>query len=199
MSDDKQGWARRYHWYCEDLVSFVEDPHKAVVSEKTFLTLNLVDRKSKKLRDLVVQLSSRDVERNMRDIFCLKREKHRLPRRHQVLIDDINPLYLDKILLKTYDRKPPDFEALLSMEGVGAKTLRALALISDLIYGESVSFRDPARFSYAHGGKDGYPYRISIADYDRTVAVLTKAVKKAKMEYTARLKALRRLHKFYNL
>ena len=199
MSNDEQGWARRYHWCSDGLSSFVDEPHKGIVSDKNFLTLNLVDKDSNSLRDLMVSLSGRKASQNLIDIVSLKKEKHKLPRRHQVLIDDVNPDYLDKIFLKTYERKPEDFESLLSMEGVGAKTLRALALVSDLVYGKSVSFKDPARYSYAHGGKDGYPYKIEAEDYDRTVTILEKAVNKAKIEHTVRVKALRRLHKFYGL
>src|SRR4029453_19483317 len=82
-----------------------------------------------------------------------------MPRRHAVLLTDVNPAYLEKILLKTYERAPDDFETLLGMQGVGGRTLRALALVSEIIYGTPASTRDPARFSFAHGGKDGFPYR----------------------------------------
>ncbi|UCG35553.1 MAG: DUF763 domain-containing protein [Candidatus Omnitrophota bacterium] len=199
MSEDSQGWARRYHWHCDDVASFVNEPHKGIVSDKHFLTLNLVAQESAGLRGIVTELASRKKDENLKDIGSLKEESHKLPARHRVLVRDVNPKYLDKIFLQTYEAKPQDFEKLLSMEGVGAKTLRALALISDLIYSKPVSFRDPARFSFAHGGKDGFPYKINLAHYDNTIETLTKAVQKAKIERTERLKALRRLHRFYNL
>jgi hypothetical protein len=84
-----------------------------------------------------------------------------LPRRHAVIErEDVDPRYLEKILVKTYERQPEDYEAVLEVEGVGPKTLRALALASELVYGTPVSTRDPARFSFAHGGKDGFPYPV---------------------------------------
>lgn len=197
MSENSGNWARRYHWYWDSFKSFVNAPHQGIVSDKSFLTLNLVDENKEALRKLITELSGRKDEENIKEVISLKSDSVKLPRRHQVLIEDVNPKYLDKIFLKTYEAKPSNFESLLSLEGVGAKTLRALALVSDLIYGEPVSFNDPARFSFAHGGKDGYPYKIKLEDYDKTISILEKAVNKAKVEYSDKIKALRRLHRFY--
>ena len=119
-----------------------------------------------------------------------------MPRRHAVLRADVNPQYLEKILLKTYDRAPADFETLLGMEGVGARTLRALALVSEIIYGTPASTRDPARFSFAHGGKDGFPYPVDTATYDTTVEVLRNAVDRAGIDRSERVQALKRLVRF---
>ena len=83
-----------------------------------------------------------------------------LPAHHQVLIQDVHPDRLARIFLKTYERQPEDFEQLLGMIGVGPKTIRALSLIAELVYGAEVSFRDPVRYSFAHGGKDGHPYPV---------------------------------------
>ncbi len=190
-------YARRYHWYSEDLNSFVEEPHKAIITDKSFLTLNLVDKEKRNLREMIKELALRNPEKNIKDLKILEKNYHKLPLRHQVLIKDITPKYLDRILLRTYQRKPRDFGQLLSLENVGAKTLRALALISDLIYGESISFKDPARFSFAHGGKDRHPYKINLAHYQKTIDILDKAINKAKIERTDKIKALRRLYNFY--
>ena len=198
MSDDNFGWARRYHWNSQSLRCFIESPHKGISTDKYFLTLNLIDKYKDDLRTLMAELSRRKADNNMNDILSLKSEGQKLPSRHKVLIQDLNPRFLDKIFLKTYEKKPDNFENLLSLEGVGAKTLRALALIGDLIYGKQISFRDPARFSFAHGGKDGYPYKIKLEDYDNTIGILEKAVKKAKIDRTNRIKALQRLYQFYN-
>jgi hypothetical protein len=116
-----------------------------------------------------------------------------VPRRHAVLVADVNPQHLDKILLKTYERSPEDFETLLGMEGVGARTLRALALASEIIYGTPASMRDPARFSFAVGGKDGFPYPVDLETYDKTVEVLRAAVNKANIDRSERVQALKRL------
>ena len=198
MSNDSLGWARRYHWHSKSITSFVDEPHKGIVSDKYFLTLNLIDKEKDGSRLLITDLSRRNADDNMKDILLLKTKGEKLPSRHSVLLSDINPKFLDKIFLKTYETKPKDFEMLLSLEGVGAKTLRALALIADLVYGKPASFNDPARYSFAHGGKDGYPYKIELNDYDETIDILQKAVNKAKIDRTDRTKALKRLHKFYN-
>jgi len=190
-------WARRYHWCWKDLSSFIKEPHKGIVSDKSFLTLNLVDKDRDTLRDFIKELSQRPPKKNLEEIENLKNAKYKLPLRHRVLIQDIDPKNLEKAFLITYQRKPQDFESLLKIEGVGPKTLRALALISDLIYSEPVSFKDPARFSFAHGGKDGHPYRISLSHYQNTIDILEKVVKKSKIEKTEKFKSLKRLHSFY--
>jgi hypothetical protein len=110
-----------------------------------------------------------------------------------VLISDVSAQHLERILLKTYDRAPENFETLLGMEGVGARTLRALALASEVIYGTPASTRDPARFSFAHGGKDGTPFPVDLDTYDKTIEVLRAAVNKANIDRSERVKALKRL------
>jgi hypothetical protein len=116
-------------------------------------------------------------------------------RRHDVRLADVNPKYLHKILLRTYEAAPRDFEALLGIEGVGAKTLRALALTSELVYGTPASHRDPARYSFAHGGKDGTPFPVDRAAYDRTIEVMGKALNAARVDRSEKVAAFRRLAK----
>src|SRR4029078_3142841 len=100
---------------------------------------------------------------------------------------------LESVLLTTYERAPQDFETLLGMEGVGARTLRALALVSEVIYGTSASMRDPARFAFAHGGKDRTPFPVDRATYDRTIDTLQRAMAHAKVDRSDKLDALKRL------
>jgi hypothetical protein len=119
-----------------------------------------------------------------------------MPRRHAVMLGDVNRAHLEKILLKTYERGPEDFETLLAMEGVGARTLRALALVSEIIYGTPASTRDPARFSFAHGGKDGTPFPVDRDTYDKTVTILRDAVNRAGIDRSERVRALKRLVRF---
>ncbi|HVF39283.1 MAG TPA: DUF763 domain-containing protein, partial [Gemmatimonadaceae bacterium] len=117
-----------------------------------------------------------------------------LPSRHWVDIQkDINPGHLRKVLLSTYEASPQDFEQLLGLPGVGPKAIRALALVADVVYGSAASVRDPARFSFAHGGKDGHPYPVNRDVYDHSVEWLREAVGKAKIGHTDRLHALKRL------
>ena len=188
---DADGMARRYHWLASRLRSFVNEPHAAVCAERGAATLNLVAEESEEVRRASAALAR---EKPAVVLEALReRPLLSMPRRHAVLLADVNPQHLDKILLKTYERAPENFEALLGLEGVGAKTLRALALASEIIYGTPASTRDPARFSFAHGGKDGFPYPVDLETYDKTVEVLRSAVNKANIDRSERVKALKRL------
>jgi len=195
---EKGNWARRYHWSSFDLSSYISSPHSDITSDNFFITLNLVDKDIDKTQNLITELSYRDPIKNIKDFCLLKNNTEKLPSRHRVFIEDINPKFLEKIFLKTYEKKPKDFQELIALDGVGSKTLRALALISDLIYGANLSFRDPARYSFCHGGKDGYPYRIKLSDYDNTIDILAKIINKAKLDKSEKISALRRLYRFYN-
>jgi uncharacterized protein len=188
---DSNGMARRYHWLASRLRSFVNEPHAAICAQAESPTLNLVASESDAARTASAELAREKpdvVLRALKDQPLLS-----MPRRHAVLIADVNPQHLDRILLKTYERAPENFETLLGMEGVGAKTLRALALASEIIYGAPASTRDPARFSFAHGGKDGFPYPVDVETYDKTVHVLRAAVNKANIDRSERVAALKRL------
>jgi len=192
--NEESRMARRYHWLSDDLESFVCEPHKAVCCDRREESLNLVARESEKAREVCAKLSAEKPEKLVRE---LKRLQHlQLPRRHAILLKDMNPDRLSKTLTKTYDRCPEDFQTLLGLRGVGAKTLRALALIAELAYGTPVSFRDPARFSFAHGGKDGIPYPVDRATYDQSIDILRNGVNRAHVERTEKAKALRRLAAF---
>ena len=116
-----------------------------------------------------------------------------LPTRHHLLLEDIHPDRLNKTLLITYERQPENFETLIGLEGVGAKTLRALSLISELVYDVPVSLRDPARYSFAHGGKDGHPYPVDRKTYDSSIEVLHQALDKAKVGDSEKVAAFKRL------
>ncbi len=193
MNDDN-GMARRYHWLAATLTSYVNEPHAAVCAEAEAPTLNLVASESEAVRTSSAGLAR---EKPAVVLSALKTlPALTMPRRHAVMIADVNPQYLEKILLTTYDRSPEDFETLLGMQGVGARTIRALALVSEIIYGTPASTRDPARFSFAHGGKDGTPFPVDTGTYDKTVEVLRAAVTKAGIDRSERVKALKRLVKF---
>ena len=112
---------------------------------------------------------------------------------HDVQGADVDPNRLHRILLKTYERQPEDFGTLLGMEGVGARTLRALSLVGELVYGAPVSIEDPARFAFAHGGKDRHPYPVDRATYDQSIETLTGAVERAKIGQREQVDALNRL------
>ena len=119
-----------------------------------------------------------------------------LPSRHHVDVHDIHPDRLYKIFTKTYESVPKNFESLLGTEGVGPKTIRALALISELVYGKSPSFTDPVRYSFAHGGKDGHPFPVDKETYDGSVEILRKALQQSKVGNSEKMDAIKRLGNF---
>lgn len=185
-------YARRYHWLGETVTSFVCEPHAAICSQDTSQALNLVAAESESARATITQIATNDQPEKV--VSQLKRLKTLdLPPQHCLSLQDIHPDRLNKILLVTYERQPQDFEKLLGLEGVGPKTLRALSLISELVYGVPVSFRDPARYSFAHGGKDGYPYPVDRKTYDSSMELLHQAITKARVGDSEKLAALRRL------
>jgi len=220
------GTARRYHWLSDKLLSFVNEPHAAVVSERRGIVLNMVAAESENARSITAELSRLPPDRliaNVRKavdvVSSLSAATHirsgrqnvnlveipdssinrlTMPQRHHILIADINPDRLKNIFVKTYERQPENFETLLGLEGVGGKTIRALALVGEIIYGVPASFRDPARFSFAHGGKDGHPYPVDRATYDRTIDVMKQAVEKAKIGRKEKLDALHQLALFFS-
>jgi hypothetical protein len=191
--NEVNGLARRYHWLGEGVSSFVREPHSGIIAarrEERVLDLTAVN--SEGVRDASTELVR--LEHPEKLLAELGRVKSlTLPRRHHLLAQDINPERLTKIMLSTYEAQPKDYEALVGLPGVGAKTLRALALLSELIHGEEASFDDPARFSFAHGGKDGHPYPVDRGVYDRSIELLGQAVRKARVGEPERSAALRRL------
>jgi hypothetical protein len=185
--------ARRYHWLGSQVRDFVNEPHAAIASEGSEqLVLNMVASESAGARDASADFARaepRRVDREIARVISME-----LPKRHWVDIqEDINPAHLRKVLLSTYEASPGNYEQLLAIPGVGPKSVRALALVSEVVYGSPASMRDPARFSFAHGGKDGHPYPVNRDVYDQSVNWLKEAVNKARIGHSERLKALKRL------
>jgi hypothetical protein len=187
--------ARRYHWLAESVRSYVEEPHAAVCCDTRAATLNLVAQESAAARSACVELAASAPDIALRAMRTLP--ELALPARHRLLPElDVNPSYLGRILLRTYEQAPPDFEALLGITGVGAKTLRALALAAELIHGTPASTRDPARFAFAHGGKDGTPFPVDRTTYDRTIDILHRALDRARVDRSEKVAAFKRLAAF---
>ncbi|GAB5047498.1 DUF763 domain-containing protein [Thermodesulfovibrio sp. TK110] len=195
--NEKLHVARRYHWLSFTLKSFVEEPHEAVCCDLKIPVLNFTAKEASDLRKASTILSCENPEKIIKEMKKIK--ELNLPKRHIVSFSDINPESFYKIFLETYEKQPSDFESLLEIRGVGAKTLRALALTCELLYGTPLSFKDPARFSFAHGGKDRTPYPVNITLYDRTIQILKKAIEEAKIQRTEKVAALRRLAKITQL
>ena len=196
--NEASGWARRYHWMSDPGLDFVCEPHKAVCSDARTDGLNMVARESVASREAATQVSRLTADEVIRQLRIIRADEERLdlPGRHDIRASDINPDRLKDTFARTYERQPENFEALLGLPGVGPKTVRALSLVGALVHGAQPSFRDPARFSFAHGGKDGIPFPVDRKTYDTTVVVLEKAVAASKLGSSEKLASLRRMATF---
>ena len=155
-------------------------------------TLNLVARENAGVRSASAELASQPPSVTL-DALA-KVPELRMPVRHTLFPElDVPQTHLHRILLTTYEQAPPDFESLLGIPGVGPRTVRALALASELVHGTPASLRDPARFAFAHGGKDGTPFPVDRPTYDRTIEILGKALNAASVDRSEKVKAFRRL------
>jgi hypothetical protein len=192
--DETSRTARRYHWLGEGVQDFVCEPHAAIAAdERRQQVLNLVAGESGGCREASTEIARSSPMQSQKLAAAL-------PRRHEVDPEkDVDPRHLHRVLVKTYEAQPRGFEELLGIRGVGPKALRALSLLSEVIHGEAPSFRDPARFSYAHGGKDGTPYPVDRRTYDSTIETVKRAVEASKVGNRTRLEAIRRLARFYDI
>jgi hypothetical protein len=190
--NDTNRMARRYHWLGKKALNFVCDPHSAVCCNRRSKVLNMTAAASEGCRDASTSLAREEPGKVVNEYERIRRLE--LSSRHPVSVHDIRSENLRRILEKTYEKKPANFEALLGSEGVGPKTIRALSLISELIYGKPSSFEDPVRFSFAHGGKDGHPYPVNKEEYDRSIDILREAVNLSRIGRTDKMKALKRLN-----
>jgi hypothetical protein len=186
--------ARRYHWRSEGLASFVEAPHAAIEGRPGGTIVNLTDRRAGAARAAQVALVNggpRPVVEAVRRAAALPHLQ--LPGRHAVLAGDVVLRRLHGALAAAADRGPADFAELLLTPGIGARTVLSLALAAEVIHGTPARFTDPARFSLAHGGKDGHPFPVPLRVYDETLRVLRRAVDGAKLGQDERMAVLRRL------
>jgi hypothetical protein len=189
--NDATSTARRYHWH--EPARFDADPHAGVTSEPAPTVLNLVAHEGEGNRRVSVQLAREGPGPVVREIKRMRTLE--MPHHHHVHLFDLHPDRLERVLLSAYEAQPQDYTALLSVPGVGAKGLRALALVAELTYGEPASVRDPASYSWAHGGKDGTPFPVDRPTYDATVESLRRALREAKAGRTEKVAALKRLAK----
>jgi hypothetical protein len=202
--------ARRYHWLSEGVQSFVEEPHSGIIGDRSEeVVLDMTARESEEARKTSVDLVREDPKHLLQYIH--EEEQRSLDeyfeRRPQVLklamptSHTITKLTKQTIaaLQKAYEFQPENYENLVAMRGIGPKAVRALALVSDLIYGKPPSWKDPVRFSFAHGGKDGIPYPVDRETYQKTIEILDSAIGEAKIGQREKLGAVRRLHEFLGL
>ena len=182
--------ARRYHWHSPTVRSFVDDPHKAIVGQQNGQILNLADGRADFARTNIVNMTKEKPEEIL-DIY----KGVSLPDQHDVRESDVNMKRLGSVLHMAYEKGIDKFEDLLMLKGVGPKTLKSLALVSEVVHGDSSRFDDPARFSFAVGGKDGVPHPVDTESYDETINILQDSVEKSKLGYNDKSKALKRLHR----
>jgi uncharacterized protein len=185
-------FARRYHWYSESLRSLTLDPHAAICSDLHLQrTLNLVAAESEPAQAVITELSREQPDKLITELHKLQTLS--LPAHHEVNVRDLHPESIEKILLKTYEAKANDFQTLLGMPGVGAKTLRALTLIAEITHGTPASWKDPVKFSFAHGGKDGHPYPVNRQVYEASIEFLRQTVERAKIDKSEKGDSLKRI------
>jgi hypothetical protein len=186
---DGDAMARRYHWHSEHVRSFVDEPHSAVCGANQGPILNLTASEAAGTRSSLLNISREKPELMMQEIQHLV-----LPAHHDVRSADVDLKRLGSILWLAHEQQPKDFEDLLLLEGVGPRTVQSLALVSEVIHGTPARFKDPARFSFAHGGKDGHPFPVPTKTYDEVIGHLQKAVYKAKIGQADKTEALKKLH-----
>ena len=182
--------ARRYHMHSPSVRSFVDDPHTGIVGERGDSILNLADSRAQDARQHIVEMTHEEPSK----ILDAAREIT-MGDYHEVRDEDVNLKRLGAVLAMSHGQEIDKFEDLLLLKGIGPRTLKSLALTSELIHGDASRFDDPARFSFAVGGKDGRPHPIDKKALDETIHHLQDAVEQSKMGYNEKSKALKRLHR----
>ncbi len=199
-------YARRYHWLSDDIRDMVENEKPIASMKKGNNVLNLTSKDSRETRKTSLDLikdnpynlkkysrkESGKFQKELTDFGINHINEFKLPRRHHIEKIDLGNF---KALEKAYEVQPRDYEELVSIRGVGPKTIRALSLISNLIHGSKADWKDPAKYSYAHGGKDGYPEPVDTKNYDRNIEILNQAIREAKIGKKDKIKTLERMKK----
>ncbi|MCJ7932382.1 MAG: DUF763 domain-containing protein [Chryseobacterium sp.] len=186
---ESDGTARRYHWHSENITSFVEQPHTGINGISRGKILNLTDAEASGNRKGILDISHTDSVDVMKDFSRLI-----LPAHHDVRASDVDLKRLGALLYVTREQQPQNFEDLLMLEGVGPRTMQSLALVSEVIHGAPSRFTDPARFSFAHGGKDGHPFPVPTHTYDESISILRRGIEKSKLGNADKVNTLHKLH-----
>jgi len=186
--NDNNGMARRYHWHSPGVTSFLETPHNSIVGENQGLIINLTDKDAATTKTGMLQLTTEDPSRLMSEVRRLL-----MPGHHDVRSQNVDLKRLGSLLAVAHEKEGLDMESLLLLEGVGPRTLQSLVLVSEVIHGTPSRFEDPARFSFAHGGKDGHPFPVPTKVYDETISTLETAVRKARLGNSDKAEAIRKL------
>jgi hypothetical protein len=183
--------ARRYHWHSATVRDFTADPHSAIVGTHAGTIQNLVDGRAGPARTALLAIAREDPAATVATVRRLE-----MPTRHAVRAADVHARRLGAVLALAHERDLRDFASFLLLEQLGPRTLQSLALVAEVIHGAPTRFDDPARFSFAHGGKDGHPFPVPLTVYDESIAVLRKALDEAKVGHTDKLDGMARLDAF---
>jgi hypothetical protein len=204
-------YARRYHWLSEEMVEFTEEPHQGICcNKKESEALNMTAKESEDSRKISVDIlcdNPEHLKKYFKDKTPLISESQtkldqyitefKMPRHHPVLDMDLSDREFE-VIKRAYELQPSNYEEMISLEGMGPKKIRALALISDLVYGTPASWKDPVKYSFTHGGKDGYPYPVNREVYDHSINTLKEALESAKLEKKEKYNAIKRLELLIN-
>jgi uncharacterized protein len=191
--NDATGLARRYHWHSATVRDFTSEPHTAIVGESVMegSIMNLVDSRARAAQTALLEITRENPERILREVPRLT-----MPAHHDVREKNIDLKRLGAVLAVAYEKQLRDFANLLLLENLGPRTLQSLALIAEVVHGTPTRFADPARFSFAHGGKDGHPFPVPLKTYDESLSVLRRALQQAKVGHTEKLSGFSRLDRF---
>lgn len=180
--------ARRYHWHSTTVRDFISDPHAAILGKPQGTILNLVDARATKAQSALLTIAKEPIEASL----CEAR-KLTMPMHHDVRAKDVDLKRLGAVLAVAHEQELRDFASLLLVEGLGPRTLQSLALIAEVVHGAPSRFADPARFSFAHGGKDGHPFPVPLKTYDESLAVLRRSLEAACVGHTEKVEGFKRL------
>jgi uncharacterized protein len=186
--NDATGLARRYHWHSAGVRDFVHDPHTAILGRPQGEILNLVDSRASNAQQVLLTIAGQPVDVSINEARNLV-----MPRHHDVREPDVDLKRLGAVLAIAHEQELRDFASLLLVEGLGPRTLQSLALIAEVVHGAPSRFSDPARFSFAHGGKDGHPFPVPLKTYDESLAVLRRSLEAARLGHTEKVDGFRRL------
>lgn len=186
--NEQNGLARRYHWHSASVADFVREPHTAIVGTNEGVILNLVDRRADGAQNAMLEIASEKPEKTVSEVRSLS-----MPRHHDVRIRDIDLKRLGAILAVSYEKQLRDFASLLLVENLGPRTLQTLALVAEVVHGAPSRFSDPARFSFALGGKDGHPFPVPLKTYDESLSVLRRSLDAAKLGRSEKIDGFKRL------
>ncbi len=183
--------ARRYHWHSATVRSFTSAPHTGIVGEHQGVIMNLVDAQA-----IPAQTALLEIANERPDATLAEARKLAAPAHHDVRSENVDLKRLGAVLAVAYERDLRDFASLLLLENLGPRTLQSLALIAEVIHGAPTRFSDPARFSFAHGGKDGHPFPVPLKTYDESIGVLRQSLDRAKLGDAEKLDGFKRLERF---